>query len=113
MCYIISNNNISEFWNLSICWHVHDIILLPKMKKILWHMICCYQKVHFTYTPNASYYIMQAPGGLLFPDKASLYICAIEDRQYKEEKIFCKLMSILYIRGRGWYIKSSGVGLVV
>ncbi|XP_031561325.1 protein arginine N-methyltransferase 1-like [Actinia tenebrosa] len=29
-----------------------------------------------------------APGGLLFPDKASLYICAIEDRQYKEEKIF-------------------------
>jgi len=28
-----------------------------------------------------------APGGLLFPDKASLYVVAIEDGQYKEEKI--------------------------
>jgi protein arginine N-methyltransferase 1 len=27
------------------------------------------------------------PGGLIFPDRATLYICAIEDRQYKEEKI--------------------------
>jgi len=27
------------------------------------------------------------PGGLLFPDKCSLYICAIEDRQYKDDKI--------------------------
>uniref|UniRef100_A0A915JGT3 Protein arginine methyltransferase 1 n=1 Tax=Romanomermis culicivorax TaxID=13658 RepID=A0A915JGT3_ROMCU len=25
--------------------------------------------------------------GVLFPDKASLYICAIEDRQYKDDKI--------------------------
>lgn len=28
-----------------------------------------------------------APGGLLFPDKASMYICAIEDGEYMEEKI--------------------------
>lgn len=27
------------------------------------------------------------PDGVLFPDKASLYICAIEDRQYKDDKI--------------------------
>jgi len=27
------------------------------------------------------------PDGLLFPDRASLYICAIEDRQYKDDKI--------------------------
>jgi len=27
------------------------------------------------------------PNGLLFPDRASLYITAIEDRQYKDEKI--------------------------
>jgi len=26
-------------------------------------------------------------GGLLFPDKASLYMCAIEDREYKDTKI--------------------------
>ena len=24
-----------------------------------------------------------APTGLMFPDKATLYVCAIEDRQYK------------------------------
>ncbi|KAF7627288.1 hypothetical protein Mgra_00009425 [Meloidogyne graminicola] len=28
-----------------------------------------------------------APNGVLFPDKAVLYLCAIEDRQYKDEKI--------------------------
>jgi len=28
-----------------------------------------------------------APGGLIFPDRATLYISAIEDRQYKDEKI--------------------------
>ncbi|CAI5451206.1 unnamed protein product [Caenorhabditis angaria] len=28
-----------------------------------------------------------APDGLLFPDKAKLYVCAIEDRQYKDDKI--------------------------
>lgn len=28
-----------------------------------------------------------AEDGMLFPDRASLYICAIEDRQYKDEKI--------------------------
>lgn len=27
------------------------------------------------------------PGGMLFPDKCSLSICGIEDRQYKEDKI--------------------------
>lgn len=26
-------------------------------------------------------------GGLIMPDKATLYVCAIEDRQYKDEKI--------------------------
>lgn len=28
-----------------------------------------------------------APDGALFPDKAKLFVCAIEDRQYKEDKI--------------------------
>jgi len=27
------------------------------------------------------------PDGMLFPDKCALYICAIEDRQYKDDKI--------------------------
>jgi protein arginine N-methyltransferase 1 len=31
-----------------------------------------------------------APDGLIFPDKASLYICAIEDGPYRSEKLDCK-----------------------
>lgn len=27
------------------------------------------------------------PGGLMFPDRATMYICAIEDSEYKEDKI--------------------------
>lgn len=30
------------------------------------------------------------PGGMLFPDKATIYIAAIEDEDYKAEKINCK-----------------------
>ncbi|NWH62865.1 ANM8 methyltransferase, partial [Geococcyx californianus] len=29
----------------------------------------------------------QKPGGLMFPDRAALYVVAIEDRQYKDFKI--------------------------
>jgi hypothetical protein len=29
------------------------------------------------------------PGGLMFPDEATMYIAAIEDQEYKEEKIGC------------------------
>ena len=31
------------------------------------------------------------PGGLIFPDKATMMICGIEDGEYKEEKIGCEL----------------------
>lgn len=34
-----------------------------------------------------------APGGLIFPDKATIYMAGIEDGEYKEEKIGCKYMS--------------------
>lgn len=30
------------------------------------------------------------PGGKIFPDKATMYVAAIEDGEYKEEKIGCK-----------------------
>lgn len=29
-------------------------------------------------------------GGLMFPDNATLFIAAIEDKDYKEEKINCE-----------------------
>jgi hypothetical protein len=31
------------------------------------------------------------PGGMILPDKATLYVCAIEDEEYKHEKIDCEL----------------------
>ena len=33
------------------------------------------------------------PGGLMFPDEATLYLAAIEDMDYKEEKINCEFVS--------------------
>jgi len=30
-----------------------------------------------------------APGGVILPDKANVYICGIEDGDYKDEKINC------------------------
>lgn len=30
------------------------------------------------------------PGGVIMPDKATLHICAIEDEEYKHEKMGCK-----------------------
>lgn len=35
------------------------------------------------------------PGGLMFPDEATLYLAAIEDQEYKEEKIGCQSRSRL------------------
>jgi hypothetical protein len=32
------------------------------------------------------------PGGLIFPDKATIYFAGIEDGDYKDEKIGCKLL---------------------
>ena len=39
------------------------------------------------------------PGGLIFPDHATLYIAAIEDQDYKEEKINCTscIVNITYV----------------
>lgn len=35
--------------------------------------------------------------GVLFPDKAQLYVCAIEDREYKDEKINCKFKMVFLL----------------
>lgn len=34
-----------------------------------------------------------APNGLIFPDKATIFMAGIEDGEYKDEKIGCKLLS--------------------
>lgn len=34
------------------------------------------------------------PGGKIFPDKATIYMAAIEDGEYKDDKIGCELMNL-------------------
>ena len=34
------------------------------------------------------------PNGLMFPDEATLYMAAIEDQEYKEEKIGCEFRGV-------------------
>jgi hypothetical protein len=36
----------------------------------------------------------QKPDGILFPDQATIYLAAIEDQDYKEEKINCESLSL-------------------
>lgn len=35
------------------------------------------------------------PGGKIFPDKATMYLAAIEDGEYKDDKIGCKSPCVL------------------
>ena len=37
-------------------------------------------------------------GGLIFPDTATIYMAAIEDQDYKEEKINCECSYIFFER---------------
>lgn len=39
-------------------------------------------------------FLFQKPDGLIFPDRATLYVTAIEDRQYKDYKIHCMCQSL-------------------
>ena len=38
------------------------------------------------------------PGGLIFPDKATIFMAGIEDGEYKDEKIGCALISKIQAR---------------
>ena len=50
------------------------------------------------------------PGGLIFPDTASLHICAIEDQDYKEEKINCACPFAIIL---SFFVPSKGVLVVM
>lgn len=40
---------------------------------------------------------MQVNDGTILPDKASLYLTAIEDAEYKEDKIECEHISSVHL----------------
>ena len=45
------------------------------------------------------------PGGLIFPDKATIFMAGIEDGEYKEEKIGFKSYSLTFINQvPSWHI---------
>jgi hypothetical protein len=48
-----------------------------------------------------------APGGLIFPDKAHIYMAAIEDGDYKDEKIGCESRFSFYCSGLALNSKDS------
>ena len=47
-------------------------------------------------------------GGLIFPDTATLYLAAIEDQEYKDEKINCIVIPISYKTGSSCFFLQSG-----
>lgn len=46
--------------------------------------------VRYTFTLTALV-LTQAPDGVLLPDKATIFLSAIEDSQYKDQRINCKI----------------------
>lgn len=42
--------------------------------------------------------VMQVDDGIVLPDKASLHLTAIEDADYKEDKIECELIYVRHFK---------------
>lgn len=49
-----------------------------------------------------------SPGGSIFPDKATMYVAAIEDGEYKDDKIGCRFLIRLYYLPRILIASSLG-----
>ena len=85
---IVKNNGLSEKITI-IRGKVEDINLpVDKVDVIIseWMGYCLfYESMLNTVLYARDKWLIS--DGLMFPDKASLYVCAIEDRQYKDDKI--------------------------
>lgn len=85
---IIEANNLSKTITL-IQGKVEEVVLpVPKVDIIIseWMGYCLFYESMLDTVLFARDKWLK-PDGLLFPDKCTLYITAIEDRQYKDEKI--------------------------
>jgi len=85
---IVADNNLSDVVTI-IRGKVEEIELpVPKVDIIIseWMGYCLfYESMLDTVLYARDKWL--AEGGLMFPDKATLYVCGIEDRQYKDDKI--------------------------
>jgi len=85
---IVADNNLSDIITI-IRGKVEEIELpVPKVDIIIseWMGYCLfYESMLDTVLYARDKWLVE--GGLMFPDKATLYVCGIEDRQYKDDKI--------------------------
>jgi hypothetical protein len=52
-----------------------------------------------------SFSFIQAEDGVVLPDKTSLYLTAIEDAEYKDDKIECKTIDFCMYKSRYFWFK--------
>lgn len=52
--------------------------------------------------------VFQVEGGIIMPDKATLYIQGIEDQSYKREKIECSFFPLFFPKSKQWTFFQSG-----
>ena len=95
---IVKNNGLSD--NITIIRGKIEEIQLPveKVDVIIseWMGYCLFYESMLDTVLYARDKWM-APDGLMFPDKATLYVCAIEDRQYKVRNfIYQRLQRLIY-----------------
>ncbi|KAG1663192.1 Protein arginine N-methyltransferase 1 [Nymphon striatum] len=87
---IVAENNLSDIVKL-VKGKVEEIVLPDGIEKVdiiisEWMGYCLfYESMLDTVLYARDKWLKD--DGLLFPDRATLYICGIEDRQYKDEKI--------------------------
>ena len=83
----------------NIAVYMYTIFFLHLMEQILLSSKC---HIHTLIEVMANslllHVCLQAKDGIIMPDRATLYINAIEDRQYKDEKIHCKSVITIVIR---------------
>jgi len=85
---IVADNNLSDIVTI-IRGKVEEIELpVPKVDIIIseWMGYCLFYESMLDTVLYARDKWLR-PGGLMFPDRATVYITAIEDRQYKDDKI--------------------------
>jgi len=89
---IIADNKLDHVITI-VHGKVEDVITLPdgieKVDVIIseWMGYCLFYESILNTVIYARDRWLEKTSGVLFPDRAQLFVCAIEDRQYKEEKI--------------------------
>jgi hypothetical protein len=80
----LSTGCMSPCWTLS-SWLETDtwFVIFPWLNYALWLTLST-KLIH----------ALQKPGGLMFPDSATLFMAGLEDQDYKEEKINCMCLFI-------------------